>query len=751
MPHRDKSSDGVNRLPGLSDSQVASRRRQMLDVVNALHLTGVQVDVDIPLIAVIGSQSAGKSSLIEAISGITLPRASGTCTRCPTECRLANSTEPWKCTVSLHFITDSDGQALGHPRNDQFGDVVYDKGQVEDRIRRAQKAILNPGTDAQKFLGDDFDNAGDTSRQELTFSTNNVSLQISGPEVEDLSFVDLPGLIASVGSNENENDIELVKSLVTTYIERDSCIILLTVACETDFQNQGAHRVTKQHDPDGWRTIGVLTKPDRIPSGEEDDWLKYIRNQAEPLQHGWFSVKQPDSRAIAGGITWEDAREKEREYFSTVSPWNALDLEYKNRLGTHKLVDRLSDVLSDRISQRLPMIQDELQKLLADTHTKLLQLPKPPSADPLSEVLFMLSTFTKALGKYIEGTPSADGLLQSIRPACDTFCQAIRATEPDFRPYDRAFASSHEDDHKFVVAEFISNEGSPFSPPDNSRAIFLDDVMKRANEARTRELPAHYPFVVTQQYIVSIVGGWLNPAEVLFREVHKILLKHVKQLVKTQFAQFPLLESRVSAIASDFVQKSAEETLARIHWFLALERRPRTMNEVHYADYRQRFLGHYKAWRPRDTQPPLAQRIAEAAAANDGDDKAALNDVLSGLARLGHGGAQAVDIAKIGAADEYDAALEIMASVRGYFQVAYKRFSDCIPMALDHELVLALDRDQALEKALHAGLGIGGDGGRAQCAEYIREPRHVAERREELMKKRERLETARKQLADVWL
>ena len=98
--------------------------------------------------------------------------------------------------------------------------------------------------------------------------------------------------------------------------------------------------------------LGVLTKPDRIPAGEEDNWLRYICNQDEPLEHGWFSVKQPDSRAIAAGITWSEAREREREFFSTTSPWNVLDLEYQNRLGTGKLVERLSDVLSECISQR---------------------------------------------------------------------------------------------------------------------------------------------------------------------------------------------------------------------------------------------------------------------------------------------------------------------------------------------------------------------------------------------------------------
>ena len=91
-PHTDAG------MVGLSDPQLSQGRRRMLDLVNRLHSTGsiisslfvfyssstvssVQVDIDIPQIAVIGQQSAGKSSLIEAISGITLPRSAGTCTR----------------------------------------------------------------------------------------------------------------------------------------------------------------------------------------------------------------------------------------------------------------------------------------------------------------------------------------------------------------------------------------------------------------------------------------------------------------------------------------------------------------------------------------------------------------------------------------------------------------------------------------------------------------------------------------------
>jgi len=146
--------------------------------------------MDLPQIAVIGAQSAGKSSLIESISGITLPRAAGTCTRCPMECRLSYCDNGWKCIVCLRFITDPNGQPLDQVHNELFGPAIFNKAEVEERIRRAQRAILNPSTPHSEFL----DNEDvDPEEHQLSFSTNCVSLQISGRDVADLSFCDLPG------------------------------------------------------------------------------------------------------------------------------------------------------------------------------------------------------------------------------------------------------------------------------------------------------------------------------------------------------------------------------------------------------------------------------------------------------------------------------------------------------------------------------------------------------------------------------
>ena len=175
------------------------------------------------------------------------------CLSCPTECRLAFSNDPWKCTVHLRFLKDEKGNDISPIRNVQFGGIITNKADVEDRLRRAQLAILNPGVDSDKYLTG---KAPAGSSGEVAFSENFVSVEISGPEVTNLSFCDLPGaysysqltseinsihcagIIANVREGSDEGDIELVKRLVSSYIQEDSCIILLTVTCESKCFNQ---------------------------------------------------------------------------------------------------------------------------------------------------------------------------------------------------------------------------------------------------------------------------------------------------------------------------------------------------------------------------------------------------------------------------------------------------------------------------------------------------------------------------------
>ncbi|KAJ7831451.1 P-loop containing nucleoside triphosphate hydrolase protein [Mycena olivaceomarginata] len=730
--HSDSSSDGPesDHGVGLSDPLLSQARRRMLDLVNRLHNTGVQIDIDLPQIAVIGSQSAGKSSLIESISGITLPRAAGTCTRCPTECRLSRSDTPWSCTIELHFITDKNGQSLGQARNETFGDTIFDKSAVEDRIRRAQRAILNPSKPPRSFLEDIEE---DTT--EISFSINYISLQISGPEVADLSFVDLPGLIASVSRGGNERDIAMVERLITAYISKPSCVILLTVACETDFENQGAHHLTKKYDPEGKRTIGVLTKPDRIPRGDEENWLPLIRNEQEALENNWYCAR-------ARG---------ENDFFSLTAPWSELDPLYQKYLRTSNLIDRLSSILSDLISKRLPQIQIELENTVEKTRATLAQLPKPPSSDSIGEIASLLHGFGGELHKILEGVPRAEGLLQVIRPAQEQFRRAIRETAPDFRPYERP--EEGLDDFPFPDPAFLSHEdGGTFHDNSSRIPIFIDQVLGRALAARTRELPGHYPFVVQQSFIAEFTSKWASPAIILCRFVHQTLAQHIKALIAIHFSAFGQggLEQRVTILVQDYMKQRADAAQALISKLIALEEDgPLTLNEHYLADYKTKFLSHYKSTREKTQNPVLANAIEAHRLVSSPAAYPGIAQVLAGLAAVGLNGIDAEDLVKLLPPDRMDPALNIMADVRAYFQVAYKRIADNIPLAIDHELVRGAGRD--LLPTLYRGLGINGPEGLRICRELAQESPSIAGKREELLKRLERLKTASRELVTVGL
>ncbi|KAJ7281014.1 P-loop containing nucleoside triphosphate hydrolase protein [Mycena rebaudengoi] len=763
------SSDGASSDlggVGLSNLQLSSERRKMLDLINRLHSTGVQTDIDLPRIVVIGSQSAGKSSLIESISGITLPRAAGTCTRCPTECRLSSSEGPWTCIVELRYITDQTGQLLGQTRSAMFGDPIFDKAEVEDRIRRAQRAILCPSKAAHTFLTDD-----DSGPNEISFSTNYISLQISGPEIADLSFVDLPGLIASVSSKSgNEVDIAMVESLVTSYISKPNCIILLTVACETDFENQGAHHLTKKHDPEGKRTIGVLTKPDRIPHGDEENWLSLIRNERDALENNWYCVKQPSSQDLKQGITWSAARAREIEFFSSKSsPWFELDSMHQRYLGTSNLVHRLSSILSDIISKRLPQIEVELETALQQTRASIQRLPKPPSNDAILEVMTLVHSFIRELDQMVEGVPHVDGLIQTIRPAQEEFRRNIRRTAPDFRPFE-SNQKRGKGQYIFPDPDFLRDEEGHkhwFPPSNNEQAsitarvpICVDQVLTRAENARSRELPGHYPFAVQKAYIAEFTCNWAYPAHALCASVHKTFSEQVRALITTHFSMFGQgsLEHRVHVIVQAFIQERANITQAAVLKHIQYEDYgPQTLNTHYLSDYKEKFFNYYKHLRQKDRNSTLAAAISgfEPEEEQPGRDvivaekyeyfressyaeealppraiapspSARISEILNHLSALDLE-VRAEDLMKLCLKDPMEPAFNIMADVRAYFQVAYKRVADIFL------LQLTTTSPDAMRIA----------------RDFARENPAVAGKRAELEKKLERLETATRQLLSL--
>ncbi|CAG8781456.1 18669_t:CDS:2, partial [Acaulospora morrowiae] len=210
-------------------------------------------------------------SLLEAISGVQLPRSDGTCTRCVMELRLAESQEPWQCQVSLRREYDEDGKTpLPRTTETKFGNSIDDPKDVELMARRAQKALLNPSNNSDQYIDWIFNDDNDADTNSLKFTKNVVCLEIKGNDVPNLSLIDLPGIIHHTEKVEDEKFVKLIKDLAESYIKREASVIIATISCKDEIENQEIVSLARTVDPSGLRTLGVLTKPDMIEQGTHE-------------------------------------------------------------------------------------------------------------------------------------------------------------------------------------------------------------------------------------------------------------------------------------------------------------------------------------------------------------------------------------------------------------------------------------------------------------------------------------------------
>lgn len=238
---------------------------------NRLCHVSVALHISLPRIVILGNQSSGKSSVIEAITGISLPRAKGTCTRCPTEVRLVQANKAWSCAVTLRIEQLPNGEPLQPPRTVTFGQPLSSPDLVEERLKRAQIALLSFETEKALDGIDSLIHAIELPKPQREFTENTVCLTIEDHNAVNLSFVDLPGLISNVSDGQDEGSIKLIENLARKSIQPDNCLVLLTVNASDDIQNQSGVKLAREVDPDGKRTIGVLTKADTIQKGDHDE------------------------------------------------------------------------------------------------------------------------------------------------------------------------------------------------------------------------------------------------------------------------------------------------------------------------------------------------------------------------------------------------------------------------------------------------------------------------------------------------
>ncbi|ESK86377.1 dynamin protein dnm1 [Moniliophthora roreri MCA 2997] len=349
----------------------------LIKLVNKLQDTfhNLGGELDMPQLVVVGSQSAGKSSVLETIVGKDfLPRGSGIVTRRPLILQLIHTPIPDEPSPNAPPVTEW-GQFLHlDKRFTDFGEIRKEIEQETFRVAGQNKGI----------------------------SKLPISLRIYSPNVLDLTLVDLPGL-TKIPVGDQPSDIEKqIRNLVLEYISKPNSVILAVSPANVDLANSESLKLARSVDPQGRRTIGVLTKLDLMDAGTNA--LDVLTGRVYPLKLGFIGVVNRSQQDINSEKSMEDALQSETEFFKSHPAYR--NIAHKN--GTKYLAKTLNQVLMNHIRDKLPDMKARLNTLMGQAEQELNSFGDAAVFGDKNQqgglILRLMTQFARDFVSSIEGT-----------------------------------------------------------------------------------------------------------------------------------------------------------------------------------------------------------------------------------------------------------------------------------------------------------------------------------------------------------
>lgn len=325
-----------------TEDEMLNLTKQMIEIRSILNkVDSSSANLTLPSIVVIGSQSSGKSSVLESIVGKDfLPKGSNMVTRRPIELTLVNTPNSQEITADFPSMRIYN---------------LKDFKEVKRILLESNMAV--PSTEA--------------------VSDEPIQLTIKSSKVPDLSLVDLPGYIQVESVDQPIELKSKIRQLCDKYLQEPN-IILAISAADVDLANSAALRASKVADPQGLRTIGVITKLDLVDAKQA---RAILNNKKYPLKMGYVGVitKSPhstpvqrlfDSRGPGSSLFKKNDEAIETPAITQTRQFErAFFKEHKNdfvncQVSTKKLREKLIKILEVSMSNALEptsrLIQQEL-------------------------------------------------------------------------------------------------------------------------------------------------------------------------------------------------------------------------------------------------------------------------------------------------------------------------------------------------------------------------------------------------------
>lgn len=343
----------------------------ILKKIDRLRETNIGTFIPLPQLVVVGDQSSGKSSVLESLTGFSFPRAATLCTRYATQITCVRDAVK-RVTVSIIPRSDANAtlkshllkfrRSLNHFNNDDLAQIFEE---------------------ANSAMGIGSDQEGLAS---AAFSEDILKIEISGPDQIHLTVIDVPGIfrVATPGVT-RESDVELVRNIVKRYMADKRTIILTVLPCNVDVATQEILKLAEEADPEGVRTMGVLTKPDLASEkATQDALIDLVMGRRNKLRLGYYVLK--NRSADDSTSSTDDRMASERAFFSQ-PPWSLSAVaEY---CGVARLKKRLRSLLMELSRKELPRVQAEVRQRMQKCREDL-QTLGPSRADESSQRQYLV-------------------------------------------------------------------------------------------------------------------------------------------------------------------------------------------------------------------------------------------------------------------------------------------------------------------------------------------------------------------------
>ncbi|KAH7408803.1 P-loop containing nucleoside triphosphate hydrolase protein [Phaeosphaeria sp. MPI-PUGE-AT-0046c] len=471
--------------------------RGLLDVVDNLRSQGISRYIDLPEIVVCGEQSAGKSSVLEAISGVMFPSKDNLCTRFATELILRRGPVS---PVKIRIVPGPD----------------------EDRSETDKEKLLHFHVSASAEdldLGDIIESAKTAmgiNEDTKVFSSDILRLELSGPEQPHLTLVDLPGLFQAGSRSQSDADSDTVRSLVLRYMRSPRSIILAVVSAKNDFNNQSITRYAREIDPSGIRTLGLITKPDTLDEGSDSEsfYIELAQNKEVKFKLGWHTLRNRDYTTRTSSL---QERNRAEQLFFSCGAWRALN---SSHVGVHSLKSRLSKILKEQILVQLPDVLFQIQDGIRDCKKRIevLGAPRATMQEQRRHLLTVSQSFTYIIKAATDGSYSdpffGDASIE------EGYQKRLRARLQNILT---EFADiMRKKGHTYDIVDHIS--------PKRSRQILRGAYISKVNtlltRSRGRELPGTFGPLIIGQLFLEQRKPWTKIVEETMEEV-VLAVRHV--------------------------------------------------------------------------------------------------------------------------------------------------------------------------------------------------------------------------------